>query len=215
MLDSECRRHAAVMQPGLSANSQPACPSGIARVPYMGNLDGCVACCHSILQCRNALQGYCFTLCCQLPWCDAVSRSARDTQEIHNYYDEISTHIKYKLHEYKGLAAAWQRQQDALGAVGQAQAALSLAHREVCCWPMHVLQGAMTLCFAAAIVPSCHRCYSKQCFLKMQTTCDTTESIKNWERYQASSFCISCDKSRGKGYWHVHVLCRSAVKDRG
>ena len=63
--------------------------------------------------------------------CCAVTRAVSDNQEIHNYYDEISTRIKYKLSEYKGLAAAWQLTQAASSAVEEAQAALSHAHEEV------------------------------------------------------------------------------------
>ncbi len=62
----------------------------------------------------------------------AVSQSVSPNQEIHNYYEEISTHIKYKLTEYKGLTAAWQQHQDADTAVEQATSALTRAEEEVC-----------------------------------------------------------------------------------
>ncbi len=62
----------------------------------------------------------------------AVSRSVSPNQEIHNYYEEISTHIKYKLTEYKGLTAAWQQHQDADTAVEQATSAVTHAEDEVC-----------------------------------------------------------------------------------
>ena len=62
----------------------------------------------------------------------AVSQSVNPNQEIHNYYEEVSTHIKYKLTEYKGLTAAWQQHQDANTAVEQATSALTHAEEEVC-----------------------------------------------------------------------------------
>ncbi len=70
----------------------------------------------------------------------AVSQSVSLNQEIHNYYEEISTHIKYKLTEYKGLTAAWQQHQDADSAVAQATSALTHAEEEVCIMhPMTIL----------------------------------------------------------------------------
>ncbi|DBA94055.1 TPA: hypothetical protein ACH3X1_001704 [Trebouxia sp. C0004] len=60
-----------------------------------------------------------------------VARSVSPNQEIHNYYEEISTHIKYKLTEYKGLTAAWQQHQDSDTAVQQATLALIHAKEEV------------------------------------------------------------------------------------
>ncbi len=76
--------------------------------------------------------------------CDAVTESVSPNQEIHNYYEEVSTHIKYKLNEHKSLAAAWQQHQDADAAVVQAAAALSQAEEGVCiahrstCTTLHV-----------------------------------------------------------------------------
>ena len=64
-------------------------------------------------------------------WCGAGSKTVSDNQEIHNYYDEISTHIKYKLNEYKGLTAAWQQTQNASSTVDETQATLARAHEEV------------------------------------------------------------------------------------
>lgn len=63
--------------------------------------------------------------------CGAGTRAVSDNQEIHNYYDEISTRIKYKLSEYKGLSATWQQTQAAGSVVEEASAALSHAHEEV------------------------------------------------------------------------------------
>lgn len=54
-------------------------------------------------------------------------------QEIHNYYEEISTHIKYKLTEFKGLTSAWQQQQSAVAAIQQAEAAVLASLNEVSC----------------------------------------------------------------------------------
>ena len=67
------------------------------------------------------------------PWgaCVAGSRTVSANQEIHNYYEEVSTHIKYKLNEFKGLSAAWQQTQNANKAVDQAQALLLHAHEQV------------------------------------------------------------------------------------
>lgn len=64
--------------------------------------------------------------------CVAVSQTVGPNQEIHNYYEEVSTHIKYKLSEFKGLTAAWRQHQDADTAVEQATAALAHAEEEVC-----------------------------------------------------------------------------------
>ena len=60
-----------------------------------------------------------------------MAQSVSPNQEIHNYYDEISTHIKYKLNEFKSLTAAWRQHQEADAAVEQATAAVSRAEEEV------------------------------------------------------------------------------------
>ena len=67
-----------------------------------------------------------FTLC----GC-AVQKKVSPNQEIHNYYEEVSTHIKYKLTEFKGLTAAWQTQQNALAAIETAEAAVHASLDEV------------------------------------------------------------------------------------
>ena len=72
-----------------------------------------------------------------------MSHSVGPNQEIHNYYDEVSTHIKYKLSEFKGLTAAWRQHQAADVAVGQATAVLAHAEEEV---------GVIRLCYGHLIV---------------------------------------------------------------
>ena len=61
----------------------------------------------------------------------AVQKTVSPNQEIHNYYEEVSTHIKYKLTEFKGLTAAWQTQQNALAAIETAEAAVHASLNEV------------------------------------------------------------------------------------
>ena len=67
------------------------------------------------------------TLCCH-----TVEQTVSANQEIHNYYEEVSTHIKYKLTEHKGLTSAWQQQQHAATAVQAAEAAVLASLNEVC-----------------------------------------------------------------------------------
>ena len=74
-----------------------------------------------------------YPLCMHWPRgaCAAGSEKVSANQEIHNYYEEVSTHIKYKLNEFKGLTAAWQQTQNASKAVDEARADLLHAHEEV------------------------------------------------------------------------------------
>ena len=71
----------------------------------------------------------------QVPWqfkvAVAVSQTVSADQDIHNYYDEVSTRIKYRLNDCKGLRAAWDTQQQAEAAIAQAQADLSCAQDQV------------------------------------------------------------------------------------
>ena len=65
--------------------------------------------------------------------CHTVEQTVSANQEIHNYYEEVSTHIKYKLTEHKGLTSAWQQQQHAAAAVQAAEAAVLASLNEVWC----------------------------------------------------------------------------------
>ena len=62
---------------------------------------------------------------------DAVSKKVTLNQEIHNYYEEVSTRIRHKLNEFKGLSAAWSAYQQAEADIVQAAADLSDAEEQV------------------------------------------------------------------------------------
>lgn len=73
----------------------------------------------------------CFCSADDGPAWPAVHNTVSPHQEIHNYYEEVSTHIRYKLQQYQSLTAAWHKAQQANADVQSAEAAVLQALQEV------------------------------------------------------------------------------------